>query len=141
MQTAHVIDSLAGRVVVVAGEEPPLARLAVAAADAGALVAVVSQTLPEDVPAAVRFRSDPADADIWWRVGMHIEQHLGPVDGAATDAATGSTIRGVFEDDFARRGHGDVVVVDGQEDVADALSRLCMRRAAPPRSPDASPRR
>jgi hypothetical protein len=136
-----VIDSLLGRVVVVAGEEPGLAATAAAAVDAGALVAVVSRTLPADTPSAVRFRTDPADADVWWRIGMHIEQHLGPIDGAATDAATVSTVHDQFEADFVRRGHGHVVAVGPADDAADVVTRLCTPRAAPPRSPHAAPDR
>lgn len=132
---------LLGRVVVVAGEEPVLADVAVAAVDAGAQVAVISRSLPETTPAAVRFRTDPADAGIWWRVGMHVEQHLGPVDGAATDATTVEAVRGVMDADFARRGHGEVVVVQPQDDPLDVLSRACRRPEAPPRSPAAAPDR
>lgn len=132
---------LLGRVVVVAGEDATLAAVAAAAADAGASVGVVSRTLPDDVPATVRFRADPAAAATWDRVGMHVEQHLGPVDGVATDTIAQATVESVFGPDLVRRGHGDVVVVTPAESVAALLSRMVdTRRAAPARPRDAEPR-
>jgi len=123
--------SVLGRVIVVAGEDPALEGVAAAAVAAGASVAVVSRTLPGDVPATVRFRADPADRGVWDRVAMHVEQHLGPVDGVATDAGHRSVIDAVFGADLARRGHGTIVTADGEP--ADAL--LTRLRGTPPATP------
>lgn len=115
---------LLGRVVVVAGEDETLAVAAEAVSLAGAQVAVVSSTLPA-VAATVRFRADPIDDSVWERVAMHVEQHLGPVDGVVTDAGAREVVAGVFGPDLARRGHGEIVVVEG--DGAEVVSRLARK--------------
>ena len=121
-----------GRVLVVAGEHPALTHVAEGAAASGAMVAVVSLTLG-DVAATVRFRADPSDTGTWDRVLMHIEQHLGPVDGAATDVGCDDVVRALLVPDLDRRGHGDVVVVSHDSDARDVLTRMAgTRRAAPP---------
>lgn len=136
----HVRD-LVGRVVVVAGEDEALARVAATAAAAGASVAVVSTSLPDDVAATVRFRADPRTAEVWDRLAMHIEQHLGPVDGVATDGASDDVVAAVFDADLGRRGHGSVVVPRPDEPADDVVRRLLApRREAPPRSPNAAGR-
>ena len=125
-------DELAGRVVVVAGERPELASVVAAAAAGGALVAVVSRTLGDDIQADVRFRADPTDPAVWDRVAMHVEQHLGPVDGVVTDAEAVDAVTATFATDLARRGHGAVVVAGQDEPGERVLSRsLGTRRAAP----------
>jgi hypothetical protein len=115
---------LAGRVVVVAGEDPLLAEVATAVTAVEAHVAVVSRSLPSEVPAAVRFRSDPGDSTVWERVAMHVEQHLGPVDGVVADVTAAAVVESVFDVDLARRRRPGVVVVDAVQGVADVLSRL-----------------
>lgn len=127
------VNSLVGRVVVVAGEEPALRAVADAAHDAGALVAVVSRTLPDDVSGSVRFRSDPGDPAVWERVAMHVEQHLGPVDGVVTDDKRHDVVNAVFATDLARRGHGTVTVVT--DDLDGVLTHLCGTPAAAPAPP------
>ena len=112
---------LLGRVVVVAGEEVGLAAAADAAFRAGAQVAVVSTTLASTA-CTVRFRADPTDDSVWERVAMHVEQHLGPVDGVVTDGVAQPVVSRVFGPDLDRRGHGDIVVVAG--DPVDVVSRL-----------------
>jgi hypothetical protein len=132
---------MTGRVLVVAGEHPALALVADVARASGALVAVVSRTLG-DVAATVRFRADPSDEGTWDRVLMHIEQHLGPVDGAATDVDCNEVVRGLLVPDLDRRGHGDVVVVTGSSDARELLTRMVGTRQAAPSRPtcaDAGP--
>src|SRR5947209_2791724 len=86
VQTARMdLQRLLGRVVVVAGDAPELAEIAALAMNNGAAVAVVSAVLDVGTPASVRFRADARDRDAWERVAMHVEQHLGPVDGVVTD--------------------------------------------------------
>jgi hypothetical protein len=129
---------LTGRVVVVAGDDAALAHVSAEAVAGGASVAVVSRSLPEDVAATVRFRSDPRDRAAWDRVAMHVEQHLGPVDGVATDAATEPVVSEVFAADLARRGHGSVVVVRRGAEAAETFRHLLARqRPATSRSADA----
>ena len=127
---------LVGRVVVVAGTQPQLQQVAEAVVAAGARVAVVSPRLQVD-GAVVVFRTEPGDASVWDRVAMHVEQHLGPVDGVVTDPPAAPVVTSVFAPDIARRGHGDVVVVTADDDPVGVVTRLCgTRRAAPARSPD-----
>jgi hypothetical protein len=77
------------------------------------------------VPAAqASVRADPADPTVWERIAMHVEQHLGPVDGVVSDARTEAVVRAVFEPDLVRRGHGRVVVLGADEGVDDAVSAL-----------------
>jgi hypothetical protein len=125
-----------GRVVVVAGEDTSLAGVAAAAVEAGASVAVVSRTLPDDVAATVRFRADPGDRAAWERVAMHVEQHLGPVDGVVGDRAHADVLAAVFAADLARRGHGAVVTMTGGDEPAAVLTRL---RGTPPAAPARPP--
>jgi len=111
---------LSGWVVVVAGDDPALCEVARAALAAGAAVGVVSAHLVDETPASVRFRADPHDADAWQRIGMHIEQHLGPIDGVVSDASAHRTVQQVFDADLRRRGRASAVVV-GPADSADAI--------------------
>jgi hypothetical protein len=130
-------EALHGRVFIVAGEHPALLAVAATAHAAGALVAVASLSL-NDTDAAVRFRSDAADPATWDRVLMHVEQHLGPVDGAATDEGCHDVVRQLLVPDLHRRGHGEVVVVTAEDDPRDVLRRMTgTRRATPPRPPGA----
>jgi hypothetical protein len=135
-----IVHELAGRVVVVAGERPELSAVIDAAVAAGASVAIVSRTLGADLEGDVRFRADPTDPAVWDRVAMHVEQHLGPVDGVVTDADAASVVLATFDADLARRGHGAVVVAGPDERAEDVLSRsLDTRRATPaPPRPGAS---
>ena len=136
-----VSKSLLGRVIVVAGEQSFLAVVATKAAEAGASVAVVSRTLPE-LEVAVRFRADPHDPDSWERIAMHIEQHLGPVDGAAADDAAYDVVSAMFVPDLTRRGHGAVVCVSIGDDPEDVLSSMAgTQQATAPRSDRAEPDR
>ena len=143
LHTGSVQGHLAGRVFVVAGEEGFLCDVAAAVAAGDARVAVVSTSLDETatVNATVRFRANPRDRDVWDRVAMHIEQHLGPVDGVVTDEGTHPVVDAVFAADLARRGHGTVVVATGADDVASVVTRLCgTPPAAPPRPGDGARR-
>ena len=125
-------DELAARVVVVAGERPELASVVAAGVAAGASIAIVSRTLGDDLDGDVRFRADPTDLAVWDRVAMHVEQHLGPVDGVVTDAEAVDVVTATFATDLARRGHGAVVVAGPGEPAEQALRRsLGTRRAAP----------
>ncbi|HET6911595.1 MAG TPA: hypothetical protein VFH54_19885 [Mycobacteriales bacterium] len=136
-----VRESLLGRVVVVAGEQSFLAEVATKAVVAGAAVAVVSRTLPE-LDVTVRFRADPHDPDSWERIAMHIEQHLGPVDGAATDDTSYDVVSATFLPDLNRRGHGAVVCVSVGDLAADVLSSLAgTQRATAPRPDHVEPDR
>ena len=133
-------NSLLGRVIVVAGADPALAHAAHLALDAGAQVAVVSTSLQVD-DATLRFRADPSDIDVWERIAMHVEQHLGPVDGVVTDERCAATVAPVFAPDLARRGHGDVVIVSADTEPGSVLTRLAhMPPEGPPRSRDAAAR-
>ena len=123
---------LLGRVIVIAGDEHRLAEVAAVAVDAGALVAVVSQSLATSTPATVRFRADPRDPGSWERIAMHVEQHLGPVDGVATDGATREVMDAVFRGDLARRGHGCVLTLTSADDAGAVLTRLL---GMPPEAP------
>ena len=109
-----------GWVVVVAGDDPVLAGVAQASADAGAAVGLVSKELGDETPSSVRFRADPGDRDVWVRIAMHVEQHLGPVDGVVTDASSHAIVEEVFAVDLARRGRSPVIVV-GPADVPTAV--------------------
>jgi len=112
LQDVHVsAGDLDGWVVVVAGEDSVLADAARATLDAGAAVGVVSTGLDEQTPASVRFHADPGDQGAWERIAMHIEQHLGPVDGVVTDASSYRVVADVFDVDLSRRRRTAVVVV------------------------------
>jgi hypothetical protein len=114
---------LLGRVVVVAGEDTRLAAVSAAAAAADAQVAVVSRSLAP-APATVRFNADPCDPGVWERIAMHVEQHLGPVDGVITDDASRSAVEAVFSADLVRRSRPAVVVVRPDDDVDAIVTRL-----------------
>ena len=134
------VNQLVGRVVVVAGDDVRLAEAATAALTAGAKVAVVSRTLEDAAEQlgrepTVRFRADPRDPDAWERIAMHVEQHLGPVDGVVTDEASHAVLDGVFGADLARRGRGDVVVVSDGDDAASLVTRLAGTPPATPSPP------
>jgi hypothetical protein len=131
---------LLGRVIVVAGDEPTLTDFATATVAAGALVAVVSQVLDPATPATVRFRADARDGGAWDRLAMHIEQHLGPVDGVVTDAASRDAIDAVFAADLNRRGHGHVVTVAAGDDIHAIVTGLCGTPPAATSPPDGAPR-
>ena len=121
--SAAVTDTpLLGRVVVVAGHASGLARLAADLVECGAFVAYVG---PErSVPVArASVRADPTDPTVWERIALHVEQHLGPVDGVVTDAVTRPVVVEVFGPDLVRRGHGSVLVGDDLP-VADVVSAL-----------------
>lgn len=128
-------ESLLGRVIVVAGEQAALANVATAAAGAGAAVAVISTALP-DLAVTVRFRADPRDAAVWERVAMHIEQHLGPVDGAAADDSSYDVVRAVLQPDLSRRGHGAIVCVAAGADPEEALRSMVGTPRATAEPPD-----
>ena len=131
-QTVYMSGTLLGRVVVVAGDDAQLAAVASALSAADANVAVVSRSLGPTSSARVRFNADPADPGAWERIAMHVEQHLGPVDGVVTDDASRSAVDAVFAVDLVRRNRPPVVVVGGDDDVDDVLTRL---RGTPPTTP------
>jgi NAD(P)-dependent dehydrogenase (short-subunit alcohol dehydrogenase family) len=134
--------TLQGRVIVIAGDETVLGAVARAALDAGAFVAVVSRTLPDDAATTVRFRADPDDRGMWDRVAMHVEQHLGPVDGVVTDSRHRAVVAAVFATDLSQRGHGGVVTVSPDESPDDVLIRVDgTQRAAPAPPPAVDPGR
>ena len=136
LQTVHVsAPDLNGWVVVVAGDDSALAAVARATLGAGATVGVVSTSLDDETPSAVRFRADPGDADAWERIAMHIEQHLGPVDGVVTDASSYQVVDGVFAADLSRRGRCPVVVIDPGESPAAVVTALFGRPPAEPSRP------
>jgi len=116
-------QTLSGLVVVVAGEAPQLVPITQACIAAGASVAVVSRTLP-DIEVTLRFRADPAAPQTWDRVAMHVEQHLGPVDGVATDEASYDAVHATFAGDLTRRGHGRVVVVTPDTGASSTISSM-----------------
>jgi len=118
------VTELTGRVVVVAGAEAVLGPAAAALHDAGASVALVALADAARDDVTVHVRADPADADVWDRVAMHVEQHLGPVDAVVTDASAEAVVRAVFAADLRRRGHGDIVVVRTGDDIADVVTRV-----------------
>jgi hypothetical protein len=120
-------QALLGRVVVIAGDDPVLASAGAAVVAAGAVVAVVSTSV-ELVGARVRFGADAADDDVWERIAMHVEQHLGPVDGVVTDRSAAGVVTTVFGPDLARRGHGTVVVAYDGLAAEEVVSRLVHRR-------------
>lgn len=128
-----------GWVVVVAGEAIALGDVAREAVAAGASVGVVSASLDRETPATVRFRADPLDLDAWLRIGMHIEQHLGPIDAVVTDEATAGVMRQVFAADLSRRGRSPVSVVDPGADAHDVVTALCGTPPAAPSPPGAAP--
>lgn len=118
------MDSLAGRVVVVAGTEAILGPIAAALQSAGSSVAFVASAQIARTDVTVHFRTDPCDPDVWDRVSMHVEQHLGPVDAVVTDPGTAGAVRAAFAVDLSRRGHGDVVVVEPGDDAADVVTKV-----------------
>jgi len=118
------VDSLAGRVVVVAGTEAILGPIAAALQSAGASVAFVASAQIARTDVTVHFRTDPSDTEVWDRVSMHVEQHLGPVDAVVTDASVAGAVRAAFAADLLRRGHGGVVVVEPDADVADVVKTV-----------------
>jgi hypothetical protein len=123
---------LHGRVVVVAGNDPVLGDVSRAAMAAGAAVGLVSSALDDSVAATVRFRVDPREPDPWWRIAMHIEQHLGPIDGVVTDASAHGTVFDVFEPDLRRRGRAPVIIA-GPNDNPDVV--LTALTGTPPTAP------
>ena len=113
----------AGRVFIVAGDAAVLGALAEALVGDSALVAVVSQIhlMPA---AAASFRADHRDPDVWDRMVPHVEQRLGPIDAVITDEGGLEVAERLLGPDLRRRGHGAVVVVDADSDVADVLRTL-----------------
>lgn len=91
---------------------------------AGANVALVALADTARTDVTVHVRADPADPDVWDRVSMHVEQHLGPVDAAVTDAAAEEQVRATFAADLRRRGHGGIVVVQPGDDVAAVVTTV-----------------
>jgi hypothetical protein len=118
------VNSLPGRVVVVAGAEAILGPIAAALQSAGASVALVATAAVARTDVTVHVRADPADRDVWDRVSMHVEQHLGPVDAAVADATSADAVHAAFAADLRRRGHGDVVIVEPGEDPADVVTKV-----------------
>jgi hypothetical protein len=116
------VTELTGRVVVVAGAEAAVGPVAAALHSAGASVALVALAETARTDVTVHVRADPADADVWARVAMHVEQHLGPVDAAVADSSAEARVRDAFAADLRRRGHGDVVVVRPGDDIADVVT-------------------
>ena len=116
--------TLLGRVLVVAGGDAQLAAVASALSAADASVAVVSRSLGPTPSATVRFNADPADPGAWERIAMHVEQHLGPVDGVVTDDDAVTVVETVFAVDLVRRGRPPVVVVRRDDDVGGVITRL-----------------
>ncbi|MBV9098348.1 MAG: hypothetical protein JO079_09845 [Frankiaceae bacterium] len=115
---------MTGRVVVVAGGAGAVGPIAAALQDTGASVALVALAEVARTDVTVHVRADPSDADVWDRVSMHVEQHLGPVDAVVADASAESLVRAVFAADLRRRGHGDVVVVHDGDNVGDVVTRV-----------------
>jgi hypothetical protein len=105
------MDSLSGRVVVVAGSDGALGPVAAAIQRAGAAVALVAPAEVARTDVTVHIRADPRDEDVWERVTMHVEQHLGPVDAAVADESSAPSVSRALAADLRRRGHGDIVVV------------------------------
>ena len=136
------MQPLLGRVLVVAGDNAGLTGVAAWALAAGAKVAVVSRTLERTTEATVRFNADPRDSGVWERIAMHVEQHLGPVDGVVTDDSSHATIDAVFGADLARRGRGGVLVVHSGDDPDRVVTLLARTPPATPSRPrpDASGR-
>jgi hypothetical protein len=120
------VPGLVGRVFIVAGRSDTFAEVARLLAAEDALVAVVSTDAigPE---VAAHFRADHADAAVWERVVPHVEQRLGPIDAVVTDAAGRSSAERLVGPDLQRRGHGSVLVLDGDAD-ADAVVRTLAGR-------------
>ena len=136
LQTVHVsATDLNGWVVVVAGEGGVLVDAARAIVSAGASVGVVSTSLDGETPCSVRFRADPGDPDAWGRIAMHIEQHLGPVDGVVTDAPSHQVVNEVFAVDLARRGRRPVIVVSPGESASAVVTVLFGTPPAAPSRP------
>jgi len=142
LQTVHVSSAdldgeadLDGWVVVVAGEDAALVNAARMSLGAGAAVGVVSRSLDDETPCSVRFRADPGDPDAWERIAMHIEQHLGPVDGVVTDASSYPVVDDVFGGDLARRARQPVVVVGPGESPTAVLTALFGTLPAEPSRP------
>lgn len=117
---------LLGCVIVVVGGEPSLRVLLGEAAAAGALVASVSRERTPSAP-GLDFRADPSDFVALQRIAAHVEQRLGPIDAVVCDHAAHPAVLEVFGPDLNRRGHGQVVVVEATDDVAEVLSRLSRR--------------
>jgi hypothetical protein len=115
---------LTGRVVVVAGDATTVAPSATALQEAGAAVALVAMATTARSDVTVHVRADPYDIDVWDRVSMHVEQHLGPVDAVVTDATSYDVVRAVFATDLRRRGHGDIVIVEPGDDVAVIVTKV-----------------
>ena len=114
---------MGGRVVVVAGHGgvfTAVARLLVAE---DALVAMVT-TEADGPEVAARFRADPADRQVWDRVIPHVEQRLGPIDAAITDASVRAIADQLIAPDLARRGHGAILTVDDSSSADDVLRKL-----------------
>lgn len=110
--------------VVVAGAAETVGAVAAALRTAGARVALVALATTARDDVTVHVRADPSDPDVWDRVGMHVEQHLGPVDAVVADASAADVVRAVFATDLRRRGHGDVVVVQPDDDPADVVTTV-----------------
>jgi hypothetical protein len=115
---------LAGRVVVVAGDADTVGPIASALYDAGAAVALVALADAARLNVTVHMRADPSRADVWDRVTMHVEQHLGPVDAAVADDSAALAMTAALAGDLERRGHGGVVVVRAGDDVDVVVSRV-----------------
>ena len=129
------MDQLLGRVVVVAGDDALLANAATAALAAGAKVAVISRALGDATAATVRFNADPRDPGAWERISMHVEQHLGPVDGVVTDEQSRPVVVDVFGADLARRGRAGVLVMQPGDDPRTLVTHLAGTPPATPSRP------
>lgn len=127
---------LAGIVVVVAADDARLVQAATALLHSGALVGIVTAndaavTALADLPGGgnvgvpMAFHAEPSEDASLGRIAPHLEQRLGPVDVVVADPASLASASRVFGPDLARRGHGDVVLLD--DDVVSSVAQAVRR--------------
>jgi hypothetical protein len=117
-----------GRVVVCAGDDPRLDDVAHLAAARGAQVARIATRADLAAPDAVAtFRADASNGTVWVRIGMHVEQHLGPVDAVIADPASAVAVAAYFDADLDRRGRPATVTIGPADDAGAVISSLGRR--------------
>jgi len=127
-QTLHVLDPLAGHVIVLAtADDESAGRWLRELEGLELFVAMVTPGAASPGESGLAFRADASAVATWERVAPQIEQRLGPVDVVLADAHCVETLRQVFDADLGRRGRHGVVVPAPADDPVRLLRSLLAR--------------